>query len=651
LNSFCSQSGVPPELQILAGPILRKCHRHEVNIWLVSQEALRWRCLFFSETDAEKPFVSYEHSDIQAEQFQVGERCYIFNLTFSLAAGFQEDTLIFYDLQFQQSEASQWVNMKQWAADSLLYTGFSRPFFVIKSRLNRVFHGSCRKPHHPAADGLVRADRYCQDVISKESQIADQFPGLLVMSGDQVYVDDVAGPMMIALHGLIDALGMPTETFTHMPFNDSAEIYHQVSLLYHRDQLLPDTTQLTSAYDAIFGGAKKPVFTSVHAKNHLISLAEMIAMYLLVWSPVGWQFTSMQAPDQLDEQQRSIYLTEQQRLHEFIEHLSCVRRLMAHLPVAMIFDDHDITDDWNLTASWEQAAYGNPFSRRIIGNALIAYLLCQGLSNAPDQFPVSLRETVKKTLLEPGSQHHDDLIDQLLQFSNWDYQWPTSPALLVLDTRTQRWRSVRAPGQPSGLLDWEALMRLHEQLMHKDSVLLIAPAPIFGVKLIEAIQRVMTWLGYPLMVDAENWMAHSGTASTLLNMFCHAQTPRNFLILSGDVHYSFVYHVKMRGLKSSPDIWQITSSGFKNTFPILLLDILDRLNRWLYSPKSPLNWFTKRRDMVVSPYRPSDASRGERLVKCSGVGLIELDEDNRPEKIWQLSDDQTDVQFFIEKSS
>lgn len=39
----------------------------------------------------------------------------------------------------------------------------------------------------------------------------------------------------------------------------------------------------------------------------------------------------------------------------------------------MIFDDHDVTDDWNLTIGWEQAAYSNTFAKRIIGNSLIAY--------------------------------------------------------------------------------------------------------------------------------------------------------------------------------------------------------------------------------------------------------------------------------------
>jgi hypothetical protein len=35
----------------------------------------------------------------------------------------------------------------------------------------------------------------------------------------------------------------------------------------------------------------------------------------------------------------------------------------------LIFDDHDITDDWNLSREWEEVAHGHPFSKRVIGNA------------------------------------------------------------------------------------------------------------------------------------------------------------------------------------------------------------------------------------------------------------------------------------------
>ena len=61
---------------------------------------------------------------------------------------------------------------------------------------------------------------------------------------------------------------------------------------------------------------------------------------------------------------------------------------------------------------------------------------------------------------------------------------------------------------------------------------------MFGVKLIEAVQRVFSWAGQPLLVDAENWMAHRGAAHVMMNIFRHSRTPGNYVILSGDVHYS-----------------------------------------------------------------------------------------------------------------
>src|SRR5699024_1659624 len=119
-----------------------------------------------------------------------------------------------------------------------------------------------------------------------------------------------------------------------------------------------------------------------------------------------------------------------------------------------------------------------------------------------------------------------------------------------------------------------------------------------------------TYAGFALTVDAENWMAHTGAANTLLNIFRHSRTPGNYVILSGDVHYSFAYYVKVRHSKQVPHIWQITSSGIKNEFPRRLLDWLDRLNRWLYSPRSPLNWFTQRRDLIISPRLPDQRRKG-----------------------------------------
>ena len=186
----------------------------------------------------------------------------------------------------------------------------------------------------------------------------------------------------------------------------------------------------------------------------------------------------------------------------------------------MIFDDHDITDDWNLNRAWEDASYGHPFSKRIIGNALTAYLLCQGWGNQPSIFH-SLHDPMDRHFTSHGLIAQDEWIDTLLQWQQWHYQIPSQPLTLVLDTRTQRWRSESNMHKPSGLMNWEALCDLQQTLINEEQVIMVSATPVFGVKLIEVSQKLLAFCGQALTVDAENWMAHKGSASVMLNIFRH----------------------------------------------------------------------------------------------------------------------------------
>ncbi|BBP84667.1 hypothetical protein PHLH8_43090 [Pseudomonas sp. Pc102] len=115
------------------------------------------------------------------------------------------------------------------------------------------------------------------------------------------------------------------------------------------------------------------------------------------------------------------------------------------------------------------------------------------------------------------------------------------------------------------------------------------------------------------------------------------------------MHYSFVYEVLIRHRKQGPRIWQITSSGVKNEFPRRLLDVFDRLNRWLYSPHSPLNWFTKRRRMQVVPRTPAHSKAGERLWNSAGLGQVFFDAQGRPARIFQLNADGSEATEFLDE--
>lgn len=627
---------------LLAGPVLRRMQSERITLWLATSRPVQWRLALFPDKHDSQVHEIRGH----CRELKVAEHYYIYLIDLPLNMPLPTDTWVGYELSYKHGADGEWINLTQ-EAPHLLYPGRSTLGFVIQSQIRSVLHGSCRKPHYArkegssAGDGLVRADQHLLELAATPTE----WPALLMMGGDQIYTDDVAGPMLVAIHRLLNELNSPAEPLPGTKLDNSDTLHREQPHYYTRDQLLPKTRANKDIRTVLFTGVKKPVFTTDSARNHLISLSEVMAMYLLVWSPIPWRYTEMTIPVDVPTEFAERYEAQLEAMEEFVAELDCVHRLMAHIPVAMMFDDHDITDDWNLSAEWEETAYGEPFSRRIIGNALVAYLVCQAWGNAPENFSDDMMARCDEALQLPGEEAHEELISELIAFRGWQYKWNTQPALMVVDTRTNRWRAEFNPAHPSGLMDWESLSELQQRLLGHDAVLLVSPAPIFGVKLIETIQKAFTWFGKPLMVDAENWMAHRGAANTLLNLFRHGKTPQNFVILSGDVHYSFAYEVELRSKKNSPNIWQITSSGFRNEFPRKLLDILDRMNRWLYAPWSPLNWFTKRRKMRIVPRKPDHGSRGERLVNGSGVGLLTLDTAGAPLKITQLLADGDAIEF------
>jgi hypothetical protein len=620
---------------ILSGPILRRTTPTELVIWLCTRQPLDL-VLELYQAGASQPFVTLPATPATQHSVRIGEHAVVQLLTITPDPALPCDQVIEYDLVVDIDGSPQRLRD---LLPHLVYAGQQRPSFTIASRIDHLLHGSCRKPHYPSPDALLRVD----ELIGQTLTQAEERPALLMMSGDQIYADDVAGPMLRAIHQVIDRLGLYSECLPGSTVANSGELYASDDSYYRRQHLLPQAEANEALRDRFFGGTRKPIFTTDSAHNHLISLAEINAMYLLIWAPLLWEGIDL-SPPALNPEQQQLYADERPIIEAFAAGLAQVQRALAHLPVYMIFDDHDVTDDWNLSRGWEETAYGHPFSRRIIGNALIGYWLFQGWGNAPQRFGDDCPQAVRDALGAEGGDAHEALIDRLLHSERWHYSVPTTPKLMVLDTRTHRWWSENRASQPSGLMDWDELSDLQQALLDQPAVIMVSPAPIFGVKLIEIVQRIFTFFGYALMVDAENWMAHPGSANVILNIFRHRRTPQHFVILSGDVHYSFAYDIKARFQRNSPDIWQITVSGFKNEFPARLLTWFGRINRWLYASNSPLNWLTRRRRMLIRARRPFGAT-GTRLVNASATGQLRLDAEGRPTEISLLCADGRNIRF------
>lgn len=624
---------------ILSGPILRHVARDQLVVWLVCSKAcaLELRCYQGDNIVASASFAA-DHSG----SVVLGRDAFLHILVLKIPEGLPENQWLSYDLGLQLDQDLQWLAS---TAPHILYSGEQRPRFAFKPKITQVLHGSCRKPHYEGGDALLVIDQ--QLAAARKLAEPSEQPSLLIMTGDQVYNDDVAGPMLHAIHTIIPVLGLYEESLDQTELKHSHTLHGKREYYYRRPELLPSSPD-AKGLRKLFRGASKPILTSSNADNHLATLAEILGMYLLVWSPALWPLINLNDLSGLEGEALERYQQQLPAIQQFATGLPQIQRVLASIPSYMIFDDHDITDDWNLSRDWEETAYGHPLSKRILGNALIAYFLCQAWGNAPESFPEPLIKAVQALFRTGKGALHDLLIDQLLKMEGWSYSLATQPKIVVLDTRTQRWRSETRAQDPSGLMDWEALSTLQQEIIHEKAVILVSPAPIFGVKLIEVVQRIFTWFGGSLMVDAENWMAHPGSANVILNIFRHRRTPHNFTILSGDVHYSFVYDVRLRHHEQTPHIWQITASGTKNAFPAKVLKRFDKLNRWLFASHSPLNWFTRRRHMRIQQRRPSDYNdryRHQRLYNGSAIGRVFFDEAGAPERIEVLSDRDGCVQF------
>ncbi|MEZ9153075.1 MULTISPECIES: hypothetical protein [Vibrio] len=648
---------------LLAGPILRKTTATEVVLWLATSSPLTGRAELHtqeiddSEAAQDQPF--YTSSLEEHDSIQIGTHAWI--TLIRLQGEFPTNTLLEYDIHTESGSLKE-------LAPHLVYNGKSRVEFKISTSADYILHGSCRNPHHPSKDSLVAADNKMAD------QTVAERPDMLMMSGDQIYADHVAGPTLDAIQQVIHLLGLvgeslPTDSQIKQ-INNSDALYNSEYHLYQRHHYLPHHTASESMLDKLFPNRGVPIFSSTDCENHLVTLSEFIAMYLLVWSPTLWQCVNRERliENNFTQGGRQLTPTEQQQwrdesviMDDFIAGLPQVQRLFAHIPTYMIFDDHDVTDDWNLTVGWEHAVDQNQFATQVIGNGLAAYWMCQGWGNKPESFDETFIDQAKQLFVhkdhnetvDANSTHpvsniepdkHQAFIEMLSRFEGWHYTIDSSPKVIVLDTRTRRWRSESRMNKPSGLMDWEALIEFQHQLMNQDKVVIVSAAPMFGVKFIETLQKMATTIGKPLVIDAENWMAHPGSANTLISIFTHTKTPTNFVVLSGDVHYSFAYDIKLRYRRNSPNIYQITCSGIKNQFPAPLLKFCDVWDRLLYSPRSVLNYFTKRKRLKIEKRSP-DNQTFYRLSNRSAIGELRLDTDGKPQSITTLSGDGKITRF------
>ena len=63
-----------------------------------------------------------------------------------------------------------------------------------------------------------------------------------------------------------------------------------------------------------------------------------------------------------------------------------VRKGLANIATYMMFDDHEVSDDWHMTHDWVNEVYSSPGALRVMQNAMSAYVVFQGWGNTPERY-------------------------------------------------------------------------------------------------------------------------------------------------------------------------------------------------------------------------------------------------------------------------
>ena len=343
------------------------------------------------------------------------------------------------------------------------------------------------------------------------------------------------------------------------------------------------------------------------------------------------------------------------------------RWLLSTLPSAMIFDDHDIRDDWNTSATWRKQINAKPWWRERIVAGLASYWVYQHLGNlSPSERAAD--EVWKRVEASRNSGDDRDLGPMLDEFADRvdrhpdSYRWSYSrdvggSRLIVVDSRAAR----SLDPDDRKMLDDKELTWLDEQLRGDvDHVFVGTSLPFLmspGLHDLEAWNEAVSqgaWgrLGQKFgervrqLMDMEHWAAFEHSFRSVADLVCEVvdgkrgTAPATVTFLSGDVHNSYVAEVHRPAGRGR--ILQAVCSPIRNPLPKVVqtgqasfakgvgLKVGRGLARSARLPEPPLTW-----RMAKGPWFDNNLAtletHGRRLSFQWERGIVTEGGEDRPE--------------------
>jgi hypothetical protein len=551
---------------MIAGPMIRRATVEAVHIWFITTKKIDHVCVrLFDEA-----MIPVDAETEDAEPLQLGEFLFLYLCRVVPAGNFlPHDEIVFYDIGFLQLEDQEdtFLTLLDEIADQIVHSDHQLPSFLLQAGAEndlRALYGSCRKLHGPGIDLMTQAETRIRETIEDRNAR----PQTILLGGDQIYADDVSEKLIFE----INKLGR------HLIGSQNAATLVRRTVLGRQDRLA------------------RHGFTSTNMHWHLETMGEFVALYLLAWNGELW--------DQIAVKVR-VHPSPEERGRDGAY---AARFVFANCVTYMMFDDHEVTDDWNFDPKWEKYVYrfknwANPDSKAVKGggaladiivNALVAFWIFQGYGNNPDAYSDDFRKLVGEFCVK--DRNRPAVRRKILGFHDWTFVAPTSPPVAFLDCRTRR---SHDPVLGERIIDAPGLKQLNRIIRDQMSgaafqpLIVMLPTPFFDIIAKENAQagakrkrnagiiskEAKEFRAHPNFddateKDAEGFGVFEQSVLDLFSLFAILRV-QPLVVLCGDVHYAFeqTFSFTYKG-RVSVGV-QLCSSSLKNQPLGMELNLLD----------------------------------------------------------------------------
>ncbi len=263
-----------------------------------------------------------------------------------------------------------------------------------------------------------------------------------------------------------------------------------------------------------------------------------------------------------------------------------IRWLLSTVSTAMIFDDHDVNDDWNISESWVAEMRRLPWWHERIVGAFVSYWIYQHVGNlSPDELEAEGRLAEVQAADDPALVLREFAVkaDREAEGTRWSfYRDLGRTRLVVMDSRAGRvlkdgtrkmidddewrWIEEHATGDFDHLLLGTTIpVLLAPGMHHLEAASEAVCDGAWGARMAGLMEKARR------AIDLEHWAAFNDSFERVAELLRavgsgeRGRPPASITLLSGDVHHAYLAVVGFpRGSGVESGVYQATCSPFRN---------------------------------------------------------------------------------------